>query len=358
VCKQWNFLATPYLYECLIIKRSRTIMLLHDALRGLCGPANVDIDTEYPLGRWTKRFDIAMHDLGGNVYDELVFLAEIIRCFPNLNIITFRITVKRYQGIKLPPYFLPNLSKSSGPNLQAISWFNDNAIPDSQDWYTFLRRGARSIRTAYCPAVRFPQDLPTMPEMRTFYISRPVDNAIQDSDDPTMFSLRHAIFAFHNFGPETGNAASKLVLRTFQNLEVIQIYFGWGSTGIFNTLETVSQNCPNLQRLDISIRSWSDLLLGLSLPATIRVFGIHCSQVQAPRRVVRVLFDALTNGVELGASLKAIQFLCKGTLIDLCKNHLYELMKGIWALKCRGLELQDHEGHVLNEWTYSDHQQR
>jgi hypothetical protein len=324
-------------------------MSLHETLRGLRRTTNVNsivTDTAYSLGRCTKRFDIAMHDVGGEAHDEFVYLAEIIRCLPNLNIITFRITAKRYVVMDLPHYFLPNLSRSSGPNLRAILWFNFNTTPDKHDWYAFLRRGMWSISTAYCPAIKFPDDLlPAMPAMRTFYIPRPV-NTVQASD-PIMSSLRHAIFQPDHPSFEIKNAAWKLVLRTCgQNLQVIQVHFKM-SAGISNVLEIVSQTCPNLQRLNISVQVWSDLLIGLSLPGTIQVFGIYCSQVQVRKRSVKSLFAALTSKIEFGADLKAIQFLCRGTVIELCKNHRRELVKGTQALKNRGVEVQDHEGCVL-----------
>jgi len=112
----------------------------------------------------SKRFDIAILDLGSDVYEErVVYLAEIIQCLTNLNHSHFlhhsnKTNKKRYKDRYHPPYFLPNLSEYTGHNLQAIVWFNHTAAPHIDDWYTFLRRSAHSIRTAYYPAVEYSRE--------------------------------------------------------------------------------------------------------------------------------------------------------------------------------------------------------
>ncbi|KAF8233901.1 hypothetical protein L208DRAFT_865528 [Tricholoma matsutake] len=75
VSKQWNYFATPYLYESPIIKKIRTITKLCTAC------------VEQPLlpmltESRTKRFDIAIQDLGtgSDLYHEFEYLVDIIRC--------------------------------------------------------------------------------------------------------------------------------------------------------------------------------------------------------------------------------------------------------------------------------------
>jgi hypothetical protein len=303
------------------------------------------MDAEHPLGLgwWTKRFDIAIYDTGGDVSNELVLLAEIIRCLPNLSIITFCITADRYRDATLPPYFLPNLSKSTGSNLKAIIWFSNHIPPNTDDWYTFLRRSGGSIRTVYCPAIKFPLDfLPAMPAVQTFYIPEALTE-IQDYN-PSLVSLRHAIFSDDDYHPEYNSSGWKQVLWTCGvNLSVIQVYSARSST-----LEAISQTCFNLQRLDISVTCWAALVVAPSFPTSIRTLGICSLQVQAPREDVNMLFSALTNRRKFGSRLKVIQFLRKGTVIDLCRNHRPVLSWGIRLLKDRGIEVHDHEGQVLN----------
>jgi hypothetical protein len=306
----------------------------------------MDAGDRHPMGWWTKRLDVAMRDPSVETDNELESLSQIIQSLPNLNILIFRVTAAKYRSVDLPESFLNQLSRSAKFNLQAIVWYSGALIPDPQQWHTFLS-GMYAIRTLSqaCVAVHYPTEfsLPALPALRTFsmpYHMRYCPNPIA----PIPF-LRHFVFSADR---STDRSWKAFLLNHGQQLEVVQVYVIW-EHGISHVVDTVSQTCPNLHRLDIAIPTWSQLNVsedGLSLPATMRTFGLYCMQSQAPKTGYKRLFSALRN-MKFGPAFKVIQLLRPTNVVDLCKHHRQLLLDNMPKLRELGFELLDHEGRVL-----------
>jgi len=348
VCKLWNSLATPYLYESISIGRGRAISTLYATLQGSLQKGNPT--NGHSLGWWTRRFDIATRDQGCDVEDELEWLSKIVVWFPNLNTLTFRVTAQGYEGVALPGSFLQNLAQSSGPNLRAVLWYNDTLVPMTGDWYSFLVTTG-NIRTIYCPTpLPFWEDaLLALHSLHTVYI--PIDTRTVEypvAVIPSLESLRRVIFNVDTHAHDFNNSGWKQLLRRYgEQLKVIQAYFDYSDDGITSTFEVISRNCPHLHQLDISVRSWETLRDGISIPTAIHTLGMSCMHTQAPTREYVTLFNTLAN-VKFGPALKVIQFLDQGNVTDLCRKHRRVLLSGLRKLSEMGLEVQGHDGQLLN----------
>jgi hypothetical protein len=312
----------------------------------LRSPEDIDVGNGHLLGWWTKRLDVAMRDNGDDIESELESLSQIIQSLPNLNILIFRVTTPEYQYILLPDTFLHHLSRSAKPNLQAIAWYTDACIPDPHQWHAFLV-SMPPIRTLSCVYMKPHSDtsLPALPELRTFCI--PHHRSLLPNLTTPIPSLRHLIFCAYNLG----DVGWKMFLQTYgQQLEVVRVHV-IREFGVSQFLDTISQSCTKLHRLDIAIRTWRALNLSqdeLSLPASIHTFGIYCLQPQAPKTGYKELFSALRN-MKVGPAFKVIQLLRENNVRDLCEHHRQLLLTNMPKLKELGFEVLDHEGQALFE---------
>jgi hypothetical protein len=299
----------------------------------------------HPLGWWTKRLDVAMRDDSIDTDGELESLSQIIQSLPNLNILIFRVTNSEYQYVHLPWSFLHHLSRSAEPNLQAIVWYTRALTPDPHKLHAFLA-GMPAIRTlSYADIHQSTENsLPALPALKTFCMP----NNMRYSPNlgaASIPSLRHLIFgayAGYDVGWKT------LLFNHGQQLEVVRVHTILKS-GVSDVLDTITQYCPKLHRLDIAVQTWGELNLspdGLSLPASVRTFGVYCMQGQAPRTEYKQLFRALRN-MKFGPAFKVIQFLHPNNVMDLCEHHRQLLLTNMPKLSELGFEVLDHEGQVL-----------
>ena len=340
VCKQWYSLATPYLYEAIIIGRCKTLKTLCDVLQPLRSPENADAGNDHPLGWWSTRLDVAMCDGPTNI--ELESLLQIIHSLPNLKILVFRITISNYQ-YDFPDSFVHHLSRSPKPSLLAIVWYTRALMPNRYQWHAFLVN-MPSLRTLSCVHIdRLSDDpLPALPALRTFCL--PYSGSVLLNSTTRIRSLT---LGAYNVDADW----KKFLLNYGHQLEVVRVHVIWKS-GVLHVLDTISQTCPKLRRLDIAIQSWGELSLahdGLSLPATIRSFGLYRRPSQAPRASYKQLFSALRN-MKVGPEFESIQFLNPSNVMDLCEHHRGLLLANLNELR---FGMLDHEGRTLANLTGS-----
>ena len=341
VCKQWYSLATPYLYETIIIGRCKTLKTLHYLLQPSHSPENSEVGNDHPLGWWSTRLDVAMRDNDDGLTDiKLESLLQIIQSLPNLKILVFRITASNYQ-YNFPSSFVPHLSRLPGRNLQAIVWYTRALTPNPHQWHAFLVN-MPTIRTFSCIHMDQLSDdpLPALPALRTLCLPHSRSSFLNSTT--SIPSLRHLIFV----ACSVDIGWKKFLLNYGHQLEVVRVHIIWKS-GVSHVLYTISQSCPKLRRLDIAIQTWGDLPQdGLSLPATIRTFGLYCKHLQAPRAGYKQLFSALRN-MKVGPAFKFIQFLNPSNVMDLCEHHRGLLLANVPELDELRFRMLDHEGRIL-----------
>jgi len=118
VCKTWNTLAIEFLYQSVIVTRAATLSSL---LVALDRKSSTAARSGY-AGWWTKRLDVLIKDDRCEASD-YALLADIIRRFPNLSIITISMPMLPYNDSwlrQLPKSVVIALAESCGPSLRVF----------------------------------------------------------------------------------------------------------------------------------------------------------------------------------------------------------------------------------------------
>ncbi|KAK7438392.1 hypothetical protein VKT23_018006 [Stygiomarasmius scandens] len=120
VCKDWKDLATPFLYEHLVLENCHTLPLLFRTLSSSRHKSLSDSRVGNPVGWWTKRLDVFLRD------DDVVSdvdatrkTGDILFYLPNVATITF--CAGDYWNYNLPPTFISALQKI-GSNIRVLNW--------------------------------------------------------------------------------------------------------------------------------------------------------------------------------------------------------------------------------------------
>lgn len=339
VCKHWNSMATPYLYESLVLGRSKVLNKLCHALK-VSDERGSSSDHVRPFGWWTKRLDVVMRDMSSeSIGDELDCLSELVQRLPNLTILTFCATAPQLLRVILPPALLQHLSRS---NIQAISWRNNTLTPGTEDWYDFL------VNSPQLRAIHFPDVIThckwsprlTLPSLRALLVRRQSD--VLEAELPSLRQLTIDVAPSTPWDPLLQNHGT--------NLETMQLCFRFHSL-ISPTLARLASSCPNLSRLDISVSSWELFGCGvddcnITIPPTVKTLGIQSMLKQSPKRFYKCLFRGLQD-MKISPPLKVVQLIDTGNAADLCLRHQRILAGGLEMLRGRGLELRDTAGFLI-----------
>ena len=346
MCKEWHSLALPLLYEYLDISRGRTLPKLRDTFKRSCEKARSS-DDGHPLGWCTKRLDIAMRDMievsmcSGQL--ELECLSEIIRCLPNLAILTISVTADPFMHITFPPSLLRELVKSSRINLQAIVWRDTLHFKPPCDWYITLAECPK-LQTIACTIPLEGTLTLNFPRLETLHVLASDSRPIGPSE---LSSLRRLIINVSCILPVGLRAC--LPESHGAKLETIQLEIRSHYVLLPSWLESISTRCPNLSRLDLSFYAWPDVNsfnVRLNLPGSLRILGIQSLKKQSPSSGYNHLLKGLQN-MKFGSAHEAIQFTDMGNLLDLQRHprklrHVLDTVKGI------GLAVKGPDGSLLS----------
>ena len=119
VNKAWYALASPFLYEHIILGRSKVLQPLLEGMNRSAKTAHGELSR--PIGWWTQRLDVNMRDKPNrNPQIEMNALAGILTHLPNLRILTFSITGHRYRET-LPSNVLHSLVCRD--TLRIVHWY-------------------------------------------------------------------------------------------------------------------------------------------------------------------------------------------------------------------------------------------
>lgn len=352
VCKQWRSLALPFLYESLFIGRGRALYSLSSALTRSREKAS-QVDEDRALGWWTKRIDVVMRDHihEHDVATELALLYGLFQRLPNLAVITFNISAT-YSYILLPAVVLCSIANTCGTRLQALTWHSETLIPSKQVWQTFLTK-TPNIKTIWCPTTIFvdpsyPVLDGSVPELR--FLTNLSIHILPEHPIPLYFHDLPSLRRLSIDGATGSNLLlqSTVLAKYSENLEVLQISAST-SISLPQHFFIISQECPNLPRLDLSFlpgelkyADWS------CIPESIQILGIQYDKGQTPKSTYTNFFDSLTLcRNKPGTKLKVIQLMDQSNVRDLCERHHSVMVKATERLKNISLELHDHEGRLI-----------
>ncbi|KAF8638842.1 hypothetical protein AX17_001900 [Amanita inopinata Kibby_2008] len=346
VCKHWKTLAAPFLYENIVIGRGKFLTSIRSVLEQ-SHQEYQDSDEYHPLGFWTKRLDIALRDSVRPPDEELVILADIIRCLPNLETVTFSISSRQYMQNEISASFILNaLGSTCGRSLKFVHWFRDTIVPDVWEWRSLLKRSPnlRSYRTPLV-AVKNCEELVgefVYSSMVAVHAERSAvaeyDTAIppQHMHFPSLRQLSFVVPLF-DVDPRWGD----FLERHGCSLVHIQMLIYSTGSSVQANLACIASACPALVRFDIVLSHWSHMPFPITLPSTVQHLGIFCAQGQAPSYN---LFFSRLDRIEHGLDFKIVQFLGKRNALDIFKKHQHQFFRGTQRLRSHGVRFTDYRG--------------
>jgi hypothetical protein len=332
-------LASPFLYENIVIGRGRYLLSICSVLR-----------ENRSLGHYTKRLDIALRDSARPVDEELSLIADIIRFLPNLEIVTFSVSSAPYTRDDYSPHLaLDALSSTCAHSLRYIHWFRENLVPEAGDLYALLRK-APNLRSFRTPLVVVGQS--KQPSHGEFFHSSIVavhaEYGAADLDTPispqlmNFPSLRQLSFSVPLFAVDT--RWEKFLQAHGNYLQHIQVLVHSVGSLLQSDLTCITASCPNLVRLDFNFSYWSHMPSVVTLPPTVQRLGIFCAQGQDPSYS---FFFSRLNNIEFGENFRCIQFLGKSNVADMVGKHRHQFIVGTERLRRRGIRFMDHREAYL-----------
>lgn len=336
VSKKWFMIATPYLYETVIIGRQRTLIALRDTLvRSKLEDDDLP-NCARPLGWYTKRLDFLARDPEDL---HLGFLVEILHCFPNLAIVNFNPRHPSLASRVMPTCIVEALCRC-GPTLRLLNFSGCILRHPRRNWKMLLAStpNLRALHTSTQLNEEAPHtisDLPHLPALASLTLTgRPyVRNPIQ----PNLFAMiRH--LELHHIMPTGLNASN----TNCHHIEVLHMPFCHSPTGLCHEMIAVGHLFPNVTRLIISLGGWAVLPIALNVPRGVTCLSIYCRRHQATSSEYQAFFGALATLAS--STLRTVRLVDWRTVCDLQLRHAAALARGLDIIKGCSFVLEDHEG--------------
>jgi len=117
VCKAWDILAAEFLYQSILVARVEVLPALLGALKRRSRSLGA---SRARLGWWTRRLDVLIVNDSYEAAD-FALLADVIRHFSNLSIVTMSIRVLSGSNSgQLPVEIVTSLVETCGPSLRSF----------------------------------------------------------------------------------------------------------------------------------------------------------------------------------------------------------------------------------------------
>ncbi|KAH7911909.1 hypothetical protein BJ138DRAFT_859315 [Hygrophoropsis aurantiaca] len=333
VCKTWYILASPYLYKSVYLGRGRCLSSICSTVM-TSAQGKAIISGSNPLGWYTERLDVAMRDQDSAHGDaELEFLAEIIRCMPNLAIVSFAARYPQY-GHKEMPSSVMDALMSHALSLRVVDWSTDRLVPNESS-YLELLRSATNLRILNCFLASSSESdncHAFNPSLQT--LSLP-DLFIDDGDYQIHLPSVHEVLFVGDDNLWRKNDFLKIYGANITSLHLFPSNFD---------LRIYSEHCPRLHSLIISVDEWVSLPLNLVLPP-VSYLGLRCDRYQASMSIYAHIFAVLDSFRRSAPSLRVVQFVERQNVVDILKK--FQIQRLLEQFKDCQFRIEDHDGHLL-----------
>jgi F-box-like len=272
VCKQWNTICTPVLYQCLVVDDYTTTDLL---LRTLEHPwvTTDPLGRFQPLGSLTRHLIIALSDQPAreNLDDRLDIrvvrrfgnLGRLARCLPCLQTLSISITIqKSLWGLPMPYYgkdFAAAITQTSAQSLQKL-YLHKNPIllftrPELYNLLELAPNLAAVVGSGCTDLINCPVALPYLPKLTHLTVTNEVgqcDSSMhQDNRIPSLEHVHIRPSPSSNFWLHLLSAQGPGLTSISLDLRVTE-----APENRSDCLSMLSSLCPNLSRLEIFIDDW------------------------------------------------------------------------------------------------------
>ena len=356
VCRRWHMLATPLLYQIIIIRHFRHINTLR--LIDTIKQAGSNAAFGALPGRVVHRLDIAIREpittyMALNVRR---VLSKIVKALPSLRILVVIQQELQDQngssGDLLPPSldFAQAIDSLSSLTVQKLRWDTDPPL-GTKTCRSLLTR-LPSLRTLMVGEPGFcPFDLPSLPDLHFATLLH--DSRTDSSGTAASFpNLRQALFrpsVRYGIGCITEFLASKAP-------ELTTVYLEMNSSWTRELCRALARHCPHVSHIILftGCSQWSTWNSGFMdtsglffqsspyfPPIThLGLFGPPFNDDSHCLRIFRWLRSVL-----IPSSLKVVRFLNPQCVMDMLYRRSAAAAEGLIALP--GLRVEDHEGNDL-----------
>ncbi|KAH9177011.1 hypothetical protein EDB89DRAFT_1609129 [Lactarius sanguifluus] len=272
VCKQWNTICTPILYQCLVVDDS-TVM---DVLLNTLQRSHTTTHTPgrlLPSGLLTHHLIIALSDrhthsreaepLEIRILQRFGDLGKLACCLPHLQILSISIAIPAVLGLPMPHYgrdFAASLTRTSARSLRKLFLYQNPVVLFSRpELHTLLESTANLVALIGADYIGCPAALPSLPKLKYLAVSGEAVHCggTGHKDDPTP-SLDHV-----HFGPIRSSTSWVHLLSawgpklTSVSLDLrIPVVSTSPPTDHFDCSQILGSLCPNISRLEIFITNW------------------------------------------------------------------------------------------------------
>ena len=344
--KTWYALVLPFLYEHIILGRSKALQPLLDGMNR--SAETIDGEPSRPIGKWTQRLDVSMRDRpNSDSQVEMDALASILAHFSNLRILTFSITGHGYEQ-RLPPNVL--LSLKCRNSLKIVHWYTPY-LPSMSALSAFLeehphlestntnkiinpsisRIRLNSLKIIHVPGIAFNTGESHAPMSDIWTLDLP---AIRYATFGLSFIGYNALLStsfFSNIGPQ---------------LQVIQIYPP--SSDHKEIYQGILTKCHALQQVHLVFETWETLCeLTPTFAPTVHTLAFRILRDQLSEKKVYSLFNNYFCDLKSqNPNLQTVQLYSEMN-VRVLQKHPNAWDYGLWYMKKLGLSLLDNKGDIL-----------
>ncbi|KAI9445501.1 hypothetical protein H4582DRAFT_1915866 [Lactarius indigo] len=357
VCKQWNTICTPILYQCLVVDDSTVINILLNTLQS----PHMTADTSgrlLPSGLLTRHLIIALSDrhthsheaepLEIRILQRFGDLGKLACCLPHLQILSISIAIPPVLGLPMPHYgrdFATSITRTSARSLRKLFLYQNPVVLFShQELRTLLESTPNLVTLIGADYIGCPAALPSLPKLKYLAVCGGAVHCggTEHKDDHTP-SLDHV-----HFGPIRSSTSWMHLLSAWRpkltsvSLDLrIPVVPTPPPTDHFDCLQILGSLCPNISRLEIFIINWHCFPQLDWLPS-VEHLDIH------------LIFSGVTvtdicktlAGIQL-PSLKVVRFL-DPEMEEWLATPQSGNMDGAWGLLIKiAFRVINHNGHQL-----------
>ncbi|KAI6039417.1 hypothetical protein EDC04DRAFT_1724460 [Pisolithus marmoratus] len=352
VCKAWGELATEFLYQSVLITRVQALFSLHEALQGRPWAAGMSRTNS---GWWTRRLDVVIeHDQYETVDYEV--LADVIRCFSNLSIVTLSISILPFNDYwlrQLPMEIIVSLVEACGPSLRVFDCAESLLRPCREDLMLLLA-GSPNLRVLRCPICsptpgdRSPGsrlDVPVMANLESISLMSVFlrDYLPREKNKTHLPALRQLTYGCIS-PPFFACAWKRFIKSSCSAVTCVTLDFSFQGDSLQRELDLLSECCPALDKLVIYFRSWTEFTPHLALPPVSQL-RIYSKLEKAPALHYCSLLRALTT---LTASKLGSVRLLHASAVEEFRHCLSSAPQNeLDRLVSKAFCVEDHEGRAI-----------
>lgn len=269
VCKQWNNICTPNLYQCLVIDDSTVTNTLLNTLQS----SRPTLGRLQPLGFLTRHLIIALSDrpaysreaepLEIRILQRFGDLGKLACLLPRLQILSISIAIPAILGLPLPYYgrdFAASVTRTSAQSLRKLFLYRNPVVLFSRpELRTLLESTPNLVALIGAGYVGCPVALPYLPKLKYLAVnSEAVHCDGTDHKGDQTPSLDHV-----HLGPIRSSTSLVHFLSawgpklTYVSLDLrMPVEPNSSPMNPFNCPQILGSLCPNISHLEISITSW------------------------------------------------------------------------------------------------------